>query len=77
MAAIDLYDLTTKQRELTTLDLENSNSEGGEPIPGEWSLDKQANGDIKTGLMGCLMVAEIVSNMGGGKVVGIREGKSS
>jgi hypothetical protein len=27
--------------------------------------------------MGCLMVAEIVSNMGGGKVVGIREGKNS
>jgi len=35
LAVIDLYDLTTKQRELTTLDLENSNSEGGEPIPGE------------------------------------------
>jgi hypothetical protein len=35
LAAIDLCELTAKERELTTLDLKNSNSEGGEPIPGE------------------------------------------
>jgi hypothetical protein len=35
LAAIDLCELTAKQRELTTLDLKNSNYEEGEPIPGE------------------------------------------